>query len=1083
MRYTTRRYLALLLALVLCLSLTPAYTYAEDVSEEAAETAESLVEEVVIDDEQVDIITTPEPETDKETEDETEAEFEDSEPSEFSAPSGTVYLAFTSDVHNKSSNGASDRLGNWLNGVSAAVGSSFAEMGICGDLADAHSNDTSYWRNAETVINTVRNSDKVIGDGFYVCGNHEWSPGKYDSTSSTVKDYYTANGGYTVTDNYVLYSMGASTDDLNRFSQTDMSSLAGFLNTAPTNIPIFILSHFPLHKYGTRDIENKDSVINTINQYASGREIVFLWGHNHTESDTYYDSIYTGTLDTKPISFTYASAGCMSDSEYSNGSAFVKGKGLVVKIVDGKISAVSYFDKDCQPFGGVTPSPSPAPTSGTCGKNLAWELENDGVLTVSGTGAMSDYQDPADVPWCLSRSKIKTVYISSDVTAIGDNAFFDCVNLRDVYYNDTQTRWDTITIGDNNDSLVDAIKHFLSVYTLSYDAKGGTGAPAPGTKTEGIACTISGVVPTREHYSFLGWDTASTAAKVVYEPGDMYTEDASITLYAVWKPMKYTVTVNAGEGGVAIGSGKYEYGTSITIAAVADKGYRFDRWTDADGCAVVDAGAAYTFTVADNVRFDAWFSRSGGTEAPQKLTIYPSPVPVLYNIGDILVLTVTADREEASTDVIWKSSRPDVASIDMDTGLVTVLGYGSTVITAISTVSAAKTASCTIKAIKPVTGIEVSAPAGQSAVLAGKSIQFKSVISGLYGTPGNKTVTWDYEPKRDGITLKNGRLALSKNVEYIGELKVTATAVGCNPVISDTFTIDVTAPIASFDILRDGQIVTGDRDNMIIKAGRREAVALETAINEGACRKVTWKSSNTKVATVEETAEGKANVTVFGKGLVSITATSCDGVRKSVRYTLNVDILPSEIDVTVKSYMAKASSVTPKATVLPTNVTNKKVVWEVVSGFDPAVMSFNSKTGKLTVSNDWTKDMSNAVTLKVTSQADTSVSTTFTVNIVEALAKSVKIYDSDTEKAVSVKTMAAGDTAGFYAEVLGTDLTEVTWTSSNVAVASVDDDGTVTALSEGKANVTVVTQDGNKTAKLLIIVKAPPHNTAAASAG
>ena len=32
-----------------------------------------------------------------------------------------------------------------------------------------------------------------------------------------------------------------------------------------------------------------------------------------------------------------------------------------------------------------------APKSGTCGENLTWTLSDDGVLTISGSGAMTDY--------------------------------------------------------------------------------------------------------------------------------------------------------------------------------------------------------------------------------------------------------------------------------------------------------------------------------------------------------------------------------------------------------------------------------------------------------------------------------------------------------------------------------------------------------------------------------------------------------------------------------------------------------------------------------------------------------------------
>ncbi len=72
-------------------------------------------------------------------------------------------------------------------------------------------------------------------------------------------------------------------------------------------------------------------------------------------------------------------------------------------------------------------------------------------------------------------------------------------------------------------------------YTVSYNANGGSGAPSEQIKTEGKPLTISKDIPNREGYTFLGWATSADAAEAEYQPGDSYTEDADITLYAVWK--------------------------------------------------------------------------------------------------------------------------------------------------------------------------------------------------------------------------------------------------------------------------------------------------------------------------------------------------------------------------------------------------------------------------------------------------------------------------------------------------------------------------------------------------------------------
>ena len=50
-----------------------------------------------------------------------------------------------------------------------------------------------------------------------------------------------------------------------------------------------------------------------------------------------------------------------------------------------------------------------------------------------------------------------------------------------------------------------------TIFTVSYNASGGSGAPAAQTKTIGETVTISTVQPTRTNYAFMGWATSSTA--------------------------------------------------------------------------------------------------------------------------------------------------------------------------------------------------------------------------------------------------------------------------------------------------------------------------------------------------------------------------------------------------------------------------------------------------------------------------------------------------------------------------------------------------------------------------------------------
>lgn len=72
-------------------------------------------------------------------------------------------------------------------------------------------------------------------------------------------------------------------------------------------------------------------------------------------------------------------------------------------------------------------------------------------------------------------------------------------------------------------------------YTVSYDANGGTNAPASQIKKHGTNINISSQTPTRENYNFLGWASSPTSSIPIYQPGDVYSANSSITLYAVWE--------------------------------------------------------------------------------------------------------------------------------------------------------------------------------------------------------------------------------------------------------------------------------------------------------------------------------------------------------------------------------------------------------------------------------------------------------------------------------------------------------------------------------------------------------------------
>ncbi len=77
--------------------------------------------------------------------------------------------------------------------------------------------------------------------------------------------------------------------------------------------------------------------------------------------------------------------------------------------------------------------------SGTCGDNLTWTLDSDGLLTISGIGNMYDYSYDTDSPFYSHRSSIKTVDIKYGVTSIGKRVFSECHNLKSVIMGNSVT--------------------------------------------------------------------------------------------------------------------------------------------------------------------------------------------------------------------------------------------------------------------------------------------------------------------------------------------------------------------------------------------------------------------------------------------------------------------------------------------------------------------------------------------------------------------------------------------------------------------------------------------------------------------
>ena len=183
---------------------------------------------------------------------------------------------------------------------------------------------------------------------------------------------------------------------------------------------------------------------------------------------------------------------------------------------------------------------------------------------------------------------------------------------------------------DNADVTLYAVwRYDPETYTVRYDANGGTGSPTSQTKTYGVPLTLSTVKPTRAGYEFLGWATSKGATASEYAPGERYTDEASVTFYAVWRyvPKTYTVSYDANGGSNAPGTQTKTENVALTLASTipAREGYTFRGWATSPTATTADyqPGESYTanaavtlYAVWEKESYTVSYDANGGTGAP-----------------------------------------------------------------------------------------------------------------------------------------------------------------------------------------------------------------------------------------------------------------------------------------------------------------------------------------------------------------------------------------------------------------------------------------------------------------------------------
>lgn len=208
-------------------------------------------------------------------------------------------------------------------------------------------------------------------------------------------------------------------------------------------------------------------------------------------------------------------------------------------------------------------------------------------------------------------------------------------------------------------------------YPIYFNANGGTGAPDTQYQTHFEYLTLSSVVPQRDGYTFQGWSTTLNGA-VVYQPGNQFGENCSVTLYAVWTPCTYTISYDANGGENAPAAQTKRHGQSITITTDVPTraGYTFKGWMGTRESGVVelvpgqvcDYNYSWTFYALWETTFpDQPQVNVESLTAPENIpfTVFWSPVKNAdwYEVW-LLSETETKNLEWQQTNTFYTTSLP-----------------------------------------------------------------------------------------------------------------------------------------------------------------------------------------------------------------------------------------------------------------------------------------------------------------------------------------------------------------------------------------------------------------------------------------
>lgn len=421
-------------------------------------------------------------------------------------------------------------------------------------------------------------------------------------------------------------------------------------------------------------------------------------------------------------------------------------------------------------------------------------------------------------------------------------------------------------------------------------------------------------------------------------------------------------------------------------------------------------------------------------------TVTVSPSPLTMSVGQQTQLAATLKDAGGNVlngrTVTWSSSNTGVATVSAQ-GVLTSVAAGSTTITATSE-GKSGTAAVTISNVA--VGSVTVQPQGPS-VVQGANIQLSAVVRDVNGNVvTDRAVTWSSSSTTQAVVSPTGVVTGVAP----GTVIITATSEGKSGTTSVTVT---QLPVGSVTVAPTSASISAS------KTATFTATVKDSLGNVVTNRLVAWSSSNPAIATVNA-----GVVTGVAGGTATITATA-EG--KTGTATINVTALP--VATVVVSPTTKAMFVTQT---FPLSVTVTDSGGNVVT--DRVVTWGSSNTAVATVSTVGvvTAVATGTATITATSEGK-SGSSTITVPVAVA---SVTV-------APPTATILVTQTKAFTAttkDAQGNVLTGrvVTWSSSNLAVATVNSSGVATGVALGTVTITA-TSEGKSGAATLTVNPVP----------